>query len=158
MRPHRLTHIIIIGILVPRIALAQTTLVVPEFQLELKKDFAPQVVKATTGEEGVWFNNTDAQYLLYMRATMVPGLLKLDSRNTQIVDALNKQVALTNMIGELQGGQVALVKDTLHTTQKELEKCREEQSSIWSSPLFIVALSFLAGMVVTGGIVWAVSK
>jgi hypothetical protein len=152
----RLLNIIVIGILVPRLAIGQTVADIPDLQLELKKDFAPQVVRTTTGEEGVWFNTIDAQYLLYMRATMVPGLLKLDARNAQIVDSLNKQLALTNTIGDLQGGQVALVKDALKDTQKELEKCRAEQSSIWRDPLFIAGISFLAGILVAGGIVLAV--
>jgi hypothetical protein len=152
----RLLNIVVIGILIPRLALGQTTADIPDLQLELKKDFAPQVVRTTTGEEGVWFNTIDAQYLLYMRATMVPGLLKLDARNAQIVEALNKQLALTNTIGDLQGGQVTLVKDALKDTQKELEKCRAEQSSIWRDPLFIAGISFLAGILVAGGIVLAV--
>lgn len=152
----RLLNILVIGILIPRLAIGQTPADVPDLQLELKRDFIPQVVKITTGEEGVWFNTTDAQYLLYMRATLVPGLLKLDSRNSQIVDILNKQLALTNTIGDLQGGQVALVKDALTDTQKELEKCRAEQSSLWRDPLFLAGLGFLLGIVVTSGIVLAV--
>jgi hypothetical protein len=152
----RLLNIVLIGILIPRLAIGQTPVEVSDLQLELKKDFAPQVVKTTTGEEGVWFNTTDAQYLLYMRATLVPGLLKLDARNAQIVDILNKQIALTNTIGDLQGGQVTLVKDALKDTQKELEKCRAEQSSIWRDPLFIAGMGFLAGILVVGGIALAV--
>jgi hypothetical protein len=162
MKPHnlirQLARVVIIGILVPRIAIAQTPPVTPEFQLELKRDFAPQVVKTPTGEEGVWFNTIDAQYLLYMRSTMVPGLLKLDARNAQIVDSLNKQISMTGQISDLQGGQVALVKDSLKETQKELQKCRDEQSSIWRDPLFLAGIGFLAGILVTGGIVWAVRK
>ena len=158
MNHNSLFRVLIVGLLVPRLALGQSAPAETDFQLELKRDFAPQVVKSQTGEEGVWFTNTDAQYLLYMRATMVPGLLKLDSRNVQIVEQLNKQLAMTNQITGLQGGQVALVKDSLKDTQKELEKCREEQSSIWHSPLFIAGISFLAGVLVTGGIVYAVRK
>lgn len=162
MRPNnfvrQLARVILIGVLVPRLALAQATPAVPEFQLELKSDFAPQVVKTPTGEEGVWFNNTDAQYLLYMRVTLIPGLLQLDARNAQIVENLNKQIAMTTQIVDLQGGQTALVKDALNDTRKELEKCRAEQSSFWSSPLLIAGAAFLAGMLVTGGIVYMTRK
>lgn len=152
----KLLNVVVIGILIPRLAIGQTVSDIPDLQLELKRDFAPQVVRTLTGEEGVWFNPVDAQYLLYMRATLVPGLLKLDTRNAQIVEALNKQLALTHTIGDLQGGQVALVKDALKDTQKELEKCREEQSSIWHDPFFIAGISFVAGILVAGGIVLAV--
>ena len=128
MRRPNVVNAIIIGLLVPRLAVGQSTPAVPDFQLELKADFAPEISRNTAGVEGVWFNTIDAQYLLYMRATMVPGLLKLDARNAQVVDQLNAQLKLYDRMSSLQDGQVVVVKDALKDTQKELEKCREAQS------------------------------
>ena len=156
MRLRNLLNVVIIGILIPQLALAQTPPVVPEVPdttLVLKNDFTPQVA-VVANVEGVWFNNVDAQYLLYMRRELVPNLLKLDSQNAQMVTDLRKQMALMGQIGDLQGGQVALVKDQLVLTNKELEKCRDEKDSLWRSPLFIAGLAFLAGMLVTGTVVY----
>ena len=153
-------RVLVIGFLVPRMALAQAVTPPvqpdPELKLTLKSDFAPQVAMVDN-INGVWFPVGDADYLLYLR-DIAPKLDQLRFEYATQNKLLMVQLDSYKQISGYKDGMTKLTQDQLTKTEDELTKCREEQKSIWNSPLFIGSLSFVAGVLLTTGIVYAVRK
>jgi hypothetical protein len=121
-------------------------------ELTLRTTFAPQAVQVQ-GKAGVWFPNSDAEYLLKLRIDTVPSLYSTVVAQDGLLQEYRERVRLTDSVFTLEHQRSLGLEKANMATNESLQKCLGDRPW-YQSNTFMVTAGFVIGIVVMGGATW----
>jgi hypothetical protein len=126
-------------------------------KLELRTGFNP-VAQDYKGQHGVWFPDTDAEYLLHLRTETAPLLIDtVNKQDAEIKIQADQIVSLTKTVN-LNVQLSTEYKSLSNDLDKQLKSCQDEKNGFFRNPPVLVGIGVVSGILLSVALVYGVKQ